>query len=470
MKKIFIILLLSMLIAGCAGQSYEGVVQYQIQLSPVHIVVDEITLAPTMVVPSPTIVVTPTLTPLPTATLVPTLTPTLKPTLTSTLVPTLTPTLIPTVIAQPGTLYVSLEGNNANDGSLNAPFRTIQQAVNKAKPGDVIYVRGGTYSEYVVISASGTAGAPIILSSYPGEEAILDGGSSIALRSSGVVAYWTIQNMTIKSTNRYTTRFGWWGEVGVHDIAFKNNKINGSNLVLGYNNLYENNDVSGIGYTASNGDAGLMEISTSHNNTFRNNNVHDFTKYNARGIWSQGLTHDSLFENNTVTNIWSTSGGLGQCINLDGAGNVEWRHIVRNNVINGCSYVGIQLENGFEHQVYGNKIDSEGSAGIIIISYDSKVGCKVGGENNQYGDTNGDGTCKGEATNNQIIGNTITTQDYWGYGYAGIKDWDTAVMVIQDNILTAGQWNTNYPAISVDGDTPDMVRDVQLINNTILTE
>ncbi len=464
MKKILVILLLSMILAGCAGQSYEGVVQYQIQLSPVHIVVDEITLVPTMVVPSPTIVV-------PTATLIPTLVPTPVPTVTPkpTLTPTLVPTVAPTVITQIGTWYVSLEGNNANSGTIDNPLRTIQTAVNKAKPGDVIYVRGGTYSEYVVISTSGTAAAPILLSGYPGEEAVLDGGSSIALRSSGVVAYWTIQNMTIKSTNRYTTRFGWWGETGVHDLIIKGNSLIGANLIFGYNSLYENNNVSGIGYSVRNGDAGLMEISTSHHNTFRGNNVHDFTTYNSRGIWSQGLTHDSIFENNTITNIWASS-GLGQCLNLDGAGNVEWRHIVRNNVINGCSYVGIQLENGFAHQVYGNKIDSEGSAGIIIISYDSKVGCKVGGENNQYGDTNGDGTCKGETTNNQIIGNTITTQDYWGYGYAGIKDWDTAVMVIQDNILTAGQWNTNYPAISVDGGTPDMVRDVQLINNTILTE
>ena len=42
--------------------------------------------------------------------------------------------------------YVSASaGSNANDGSLDAPFATIQTAAALARPGDTVFVRAGTY-------------------------------------------------------------------------------------------------------------------------------------------------------------------------------------------------------------------------------------------------------------------------------------------------------------------------------------
>lgn len=465
--KLFIVALITVLLLTACDITEPMDFVVHIEPSPISISIVEATkVSPTSTV-QPTLTLTPTktLTPTATKTQVPTVTKT--PTLTPTKPPVVTATITPTQIISTNAIFVSPAGNNANSGTIDSPYLTVQKAVSSAKAGDTIYLRAGTYSEYVVIGTSGTPTSPITLTSYQGETVIIDGGSTIAIRANGAISYWIIDGITVKSTNRYTLRFGWWGSPEVHDLIVRNCKLFGANLILGYSNLFENNNVSGVGYTSNNGDAGLMEISTSHNNTFRGNNIHDFTAYNSRGIWSQGLTHDSLFEGNTVTNIWSTSGGLGQCINMDGAGNVEWRHTVRNNIVNQCSYVGIQLENNFETVVEDNIINSEGSAGMIIISYDSKVGCKVGGENNQYGNST---SCKGVITNNKILNNKITTEQFWGYGYAGIKDWDTAGMLIQGNILTAGSWNTNYPAISIDGGTEDMVRDVTLLDNTILTK
>ncbi|MFZ4594037.1 MAG: hypothetical protein ACOYOF_07260, partial [Verrucomicrobiaceae bacterium] len=43
--------------------------------------------------------------------------------------------------------YVSPTGNNANAGTLVAPWATIQYAASNANAGDTVYVRGGTYSE-----------------------------------------------------------------------------------------------------------------------------------------------------------------------------------------------------------------------------------------------------------------------------------------------------------------------------------
>jgi hypothetical protein len=43
-------------------------------------------------------------------------------------------------------------------------------------PGDSLYLRAGTYFERPTVNVSGTASAPIVIRSYPGESAILDSG------------------------------------------------------------------------------------------------------------------------------------------------------------------------------------------------------------------------------------------------------------------------------------------------------
>ena len=72
--------------------------------------------------------------------------------------------------------FVSTTGSDGNLGtSLGSPFRTIQQAVNAALPGDTVFVRGGTYRETVSTPRSGTAAARITIESYQGEAVKLSG-------------------------------------------------------------------------------------------------------------------------------------------------------------------------------------------------------------------------------------------------------------------------------------------------------
>jgi hypothetical protein len=80
------------------------------------------------------------------------------------------------------TFYVSTTGNDANAGTLSAPWRTIQHAANSVHPGDAVQVMGGVYNESVTIPGSGNATAGYItFESYPGQTAILDGtGVNIA--------------------------------------------------------------------------------------------------------------------------------------------------------------------------------------------------------------------------------------------------------------------------------------------------
>jgi hypothetical protein len=341
-------------------------------------------------------------------------------------------------------IYVSTIGNDANTGTSVSPLRTIQKAVSVASPGMVIYVDGGTYNENVILTKSGTVSLPITLLPVPGKSVIINGGSDIAIRNQGAVSYWVIRGLTIKSTGRYTLRLGWWGEPMTDHFTIKSNMIYGANYIMGSYHLWESNNIDGTGYTGAFGDAGISDAGDSHHNIYRDNLIHDFTSYNARGIWTQGMTHETLIENNTITNI-SPVGSLGQCIDLDGYENVEFRHTVRGNIIENCSYVGIQLENVFDSIVENNIIKDSGKSGITVISYDNN-GCKQFGI---YGDQNGDGNCQGDNTMDIIRGNLITA-DVWGWGYGGIMNWYAGGLSILNNTVVSNRASGNG-AITFDG-------------------
>jgi len=105
--------------------------------------------------------------------------------------------------------YVATNGNDANDGSLGAPFATISTAINAAMPGDTIFVRGGTYPSSSALtiapSKSGTAESPFRLFAYPGETPILDfrtqpySNNNSGLKGLDLQAnYWHIKGLTVE--------------------------------------------------------------------------------------------------------------------------------------------------------------------------------------------------------------------------------------------------------------------------------
>lgn len=73
-------------------------------------------------------------------------------------------------------IYVSSSGSDSAAGTIDAPIRTFYQAVFRAGPDSIVYLRGGTYTEATVeyIRKSGTSGHYINLWAYPGETPVLD--------------------------------------------------------------------------------------------------------------------------------------------------------------------------------------------------------------------------------------------------------------------------------------------------------
>ena len=56
-----------------------------------------------------------------------------------------------------GAFYVAPSGNDANPGTMQKPFRTVQHAAAEARPGDTVNIEGGVYCQRLTITASGNA-------------------------------------------------------------------------------------------------------------------------------------------------------------------------------------------------------------------------------------------------------------------------------------------------------------------------
>ncbi|MCC6445774.1 MAG: right-handed parallel beta-helix repeat-containing protein [Armatimonadetes bacterium] len=73
-------------------------------------------------------------------------------------------------------LCVSTTGSDADPGTLARPLRTIRKALSLAMPGTTVFVRRGVHYEGDLrFPRSGQPGLPIVLRSFPGESAVLDG-------------------------------------------------------------------------------------------------------------------------------------------------------------------------------------------------------------------------------------------------------------------------------------------------------
>ncbi len=60
------------------------------------------------------------------------------------------------------TYYVAINGNDANPGTASQPWRTLAKAGKQVRPGDLVMIGAGTYSEMLQVTRSGTAAANIV--------------------------------------------------------------------------------------------------------------------------------------------------------------------------------------------------------------------------------------------------------------------------------------------------------------------
>ncbi len=114
---------------------------------------------------------------------------------------------LPMPAAASGTVhYMSPRGSDSASGTGSHPWRTIYASLRKLRPGDTLYIRGGTYSFSGIhyTSLAGTATRRILISNYPGESPVFVGTSAPAdfLYFSGNASWVTVRGLTIRGGGR----------------------------------------------------------------------------------------------------------------------------------------------------------------------------------------------------------------------------------------------------------------------------
>jgi hypothetical protein len=119
------------------------------------------------------------------------------------------------------TYYVATTGSDASSGTVANPFRTIAKGLSVMRAGDTLYLRSGTYGEYirdwsggVVPSGTSYADAPVIRG-YPGEVAVLVG---VDLQAA---AYVIIQDLVLDAQGAAVDAIA-VGNSGAHHVRFIN--------------------------------------------------------------------------------------------------------------------------------------------------------------------------------------------------------------------------------------------------------
>ena len=113
--------------------------------------------------------------------------------------------------------YVAANGNNSNPGTISQPWRTIQHAADVMMPGDIVYIRGGTYNENIQTTRSGTANAYITFSGYQSE--VVEIRSTSHHNGNGFIVGHSYIKLNKLRTSNYDTGIWVNGNIGFIEIT-----------------------------------------------------------------------------------------------------------------------------------------------------------------------------------------------------------------------------------------------------------
>jgi len=260
-------------------------------------------------------------------------------------------------ISQATTYYVDQNhpsASDANPGTEDLPWLTIQHAAETIVAGDTVLIRNGVYNEPVSTVRSGNStDGHIVFSAYPGETPVIDGTGVIISNDGFVVTHSYIKLIGLEIRDWYV---GIWmdnagyveiSDCEVHHSAFGIGAINGTHdFVLNqveihhffgygfdaspsggadcYNGTF-NDCVAHTGEPGQNVDGFALGHGTQHDFVFNRCKAYDV--YDGFDISARDTTLNScLSHDNVSTNykLWQDNIKLVNCIgyNLGAYGNV----------------------------------------------------------------------------------------------------------------------------------------------------
>ncbi len=224
--------------------------------------------------------------------------------------------------------FVSPVGNDeTGDGSIDAPFVSIEKACDFVGAGDTIFMRGGVYNfqQLVNSESNGTNANPIVICNYLNEEPIID-GSEVNLNNNSAllfVARWTqdpvmqhyvVQGITVRNSSErgisyYKTENLTIRDCKVYNIQKRGIGGYGSNVFIENNEIFQAALINENGIMGNSGWPMIIYGAVDYENGnpsenifIRNNYVHE--------CWGEGIgpgqgSTGVIIENNTVKDVWS---------------------------------------------------------------------------------------------------------------------------------------------------------------------
>jgi hypothetical protein len=197
---------------------------------------------------------------------------------------------------------VAPTGSDSNPGTKERPFASIRRAQEAAAPGDIVYIRGGTYrmkesdiarrdsflASIIHLDKSGTRGKPISYFAYPGERPVFDCSqvkpqglriSAFRIRASWIhIKGIDVTGVQVTATGHtQSICFENYGDHNIYEhLAMHDGQAIGLFITRGANNLvlncdaYRNHDITSEGGRGGNTDGfGCHVPRGGANNVFR---------------------------------------------------------------------------------------------------------------------------------------------------------------------------------------------------------
>ena len=280
-------------------------------------------------------------------------------------------------------IYVSPNGNDTSaTGSVDAPYKSINTALEDAEPGDNVILRGGTYREginvrvrtpNITIKSYESEWAVIDLTTYD-KDADEDSGVYFDVDSSGG----RLQNVeVIGGFYAVCLETKWdWGDpadrTGASDIIIEGCKLHDSrydvvkvkpncnNVIIRNNEIYNSGQAFAGNVLNGEDNAEGIDNVNGDNMKVQNNYIHDIC---SNAIYAKGGATDVLIENNRIERAYGGGILVGFDTSpefFDTSVNPEYyeniRCVVRNNLIIGTGWEGVGLYASKDAEIYNNTL------------------------------------------------------------------------------------------------------------------
>jgi hypothetical protein len=319
--------------------------------------------------------------------------------------------IIGAMTAEAATYYVATTGNDAyvctTAQTVSTPKRTIKSGISCLKPGDKLYIRGGTYTEQIDLATpnkSGTAGYYITIAGYPGEKPTIrysegtDGYGVVRARGN---RGWLIFENLVLDGALSGNRTGWQLTEGNHDFILRNLEIknfHSNGVFVSANNVQilncqihhqASSDASRwYGIYFHNGANGVIQGNAIYNNP--GGGIHAYPGTISNLI----IRGNRIYSNNTMTTsnvegiIVFRGSRNGVMQNITGV--QIYNNLVYNNSISGGTSGGIRVSNGPDGtKIWNNTVYANKGWGINIQTGTSKPTNTVVQNNIVYANTLG---------------------------------------------------------------------------------